>query len=514
MYTAHHRVLFGMYLQLFSVLPRSSFLVIWSQVWECCSFYGLRSILVLMLTSVFGHSDASAFGIYVTVVSMSDILSIFGGYLGERDDRVAVTLGIITALAGTALICIQSAGIAMYSGLAMLTVGVAFYRPNAYSVIGSLVGRSGSSPSEIRAHIDSAFLLSLIFQEIGFMMLYLLVGMTSRYIGWVYALYAVFAIMAVSATFLFCFHVQSKGIRHVLPWLFRDVLTLKLISVTFLLCILSYLCLEHQDWSFIVVLIVFVQTIIYTIIKAMRVSAKERTNCFAFLVYMLLFIMFIAIERQIFTTLPLFFERNVTKIVCGFEVPVLALYIVMPLVGLVCGLIIANFLYKSTSDSILPGNRFIAAFALLSTSFALMLWGCANANIYGSVPLIFPLLAITGFPLANIILSSSIFSLANRLSPPGMRGLFNGIALSWLAFGTMLAKPISALMVIPDNHNINPVESLVIYLDGFYVLLYMCLFMVGASVIAKLGLDKICKDVAESSYDIIGQSRSRAFQDI
>lgn len=125
--------------------PPGLYMLFFTEAWERFSYYGMRALLVLYLTSSLisgglGFDKAEAMSLYGTFTSLVYLTPIIGGYLSDRflGQRLAVTIGGITMAAGQfALFSSQTKG-ALYLGLFLLIIGNGFFKPNISTIVGQL----------------------------------------------------------------------------------------------------------------------------------------------------------------------------------------------------------------------------------------------------------------------------------------------------------------------------------------------------------------------------------------
>ncbi len=125
--------------------PPGLYLLFATEAWERFSFYGMRGLLVLYLTTEFvrgglGYNKVDAVAIYGTYTSLVYFTPVIGGYLADRylGQRNAVTIGgIIMALGEFALFAHQSKSF-LWIGLILLIIGNGFFKPNISTIVGKL----------------------------------------------------------------------------------------------------------------------------------------------------------------------------------------------------------------------------------------------------------------------------------------------------------------------------------------------------------------------------------------
>ncbi len=125
--------------------PPGLFLLFFTEMWERFSYYGMRGILVLYLTTEFisgglGMSATTAMSIYGFYTGAAYISPLIGGWLSDMylGKRLAITLGGITMAIGNFVIFLQQERWAMFLGLIFLIVGNGFFKPNISALVGDL----------------------------------------------------------------------------------------------------------------------------------------------------------------------------------------------------------------------------------------------------------------------------------------------------------------------------------------------------------------------------------------
>lgn len=125
--------------------PPGLYMLFMTEMWERFSYYGMRALLVMYLTTEFikgglGVDKASAMGIYANFTGLVYLTPLLGGYLSDRylGQRKAITIGgIIIALGQFTLFSNQSLA-ALYIGLFLLIIGNGFFKPNISTIVGHL----------------------------------------------------------------------------------------------------------------------------------------------------------------------------------------------------------------------------------------------------------------------------------------------------------------------------------------------------------------------------------------
>ncbi|MEO8479958.1 MAG: peptide MFS transporter [Gemmatimonadota bacterium] len=124
--------------------PRGLATLFFTEVWERFSYYGMRALLIVfMTTSVsaggLGFAVPRAAAIYGTYTSMAYLMSLPGGWIADRvlGLRRAVLVGGVIIMVGH--VCLTVPGLPFfYSGLALIVTGTGLLKPNVSAMVGAL----------------------------------------------------------------------------------------------------------------------------------------------------------------------------------------------------------------------------------------------------------------------------------------------------------------------------------------------------------------------------------------
>jgi proton-dependent oligopeptide transporter, POT family len=124
--------------------PRGLATLFFTEMWERFSYYGMRAILILFMTTPatrggLGFTVATAGVIYGLYTSMVYLLSVPGGWVADRifGQRRAVLYGGILIVLGQFSLCVPSLPL-FYTGLTLLVLGTGLLKPNISTIVGQL----------------------------------------------------------------------------------------------------------------------------------------------------------------------------------------------------------------------------------------------------------------------------------------------------------------------------------------------------------------------------------------
>jgi proton-dependent oligopeptide transporter, POT family len=164
--------------------PKGLYVLFFAEMWERFSFYGMRALLVLFLTSAtmggYGWDNEEALKLYGIYTALVYIMSIPGGIIADRflGQKKAVIVGGFTLVAGHLLMAYPPVW-AFYTALALIITGTGLLKPNISTMVGGLY-REGDSRR------DSGFTIFYMGINLGALLASIIVGYVGETFGWHY----------------------------------------------------------------------------------------------------------------------------------------------------------------------------------------------------------------------------------------------------------------------------------------------------------------------------------------
>ena len=147
--------------------PPGLYLLFLTEMWERFSYYGMRGLLVLYLTTAavsggLGFDKADAVQLFGTFTMLVYFTPIIGGWLTDHfiPRRLAITLGGIIMAVGNFVLFSMNTTTGLYLGLGLLVIGNGFFKPNISTLLGELY-------SENDPRRDSAFTIFYMGINVG-----------------------------------------------------------------------------------------------------------------------------------------------------------------------------------------------------------------------------------------------------------------------------------------------------------------------------------------------------------
>lgn len=162
--------------------PRGLYLLFFTEMWERMSYYGMRGLLVLFLTSKvnggFGWTTGEALSLYGTYTGLVYLTPIVGGFIADKfiGQRKAVVLGGTLMMIGHLVLALPNVTM-FYAGLGFLIIGNGFFKPNISTMVGGLY-----APGDGRR--DGAFTIFYMGINLGAVLGNFICGTLGEKIGW------------------------------------------------------------------------------------------------------------------------------------------------------------------------------------------------------------------------------------------------------------------------------------------------------------------------------------------
>ncbi len=165
--------------------PVGLFVLFFTEMWERFSYYGMRAILVLFLTSSimdegWGWERSDALVLYGWYTGLVYVTPIFGGYIADKfmGYRNATVFGALIMTLGHASMAMEGFSSAFFFlGLSCLVIGNGFFKPNISSIVGQLY-KNGD------ARKDGGYTIFYMGINAGAFLGILLCGYIGEKVGW------------------------------------------------------------------------------------------------------------------------------------------------------------------------------------------------------------------------------------------------------------------------------------------------------------------------------------------
>lgn len=416
--------------------PKGAFLLIFTQLWESFSFFGMRTLLVLFMIQKLGFPDTDSIGIYALYATLVNLGGLLGGYCGDQifGLRRAVFLGGLFIASGHICLSIERDESLFYMGLSCIIVGSSLFSPNLKALFGRLFEKE--DPRR-----ESNFILYYTGINAGGFSAAILCGYVAQTYGW----HAGFGLAAIGMFTGLAFLFKSRRIIAHLgntPYQATGLLQFAVGIVSIALVAVVMALLQYQQAVSILLPalgICLAARVLYQL-KSNPAFNQVLTLCSFIFCYLAFFI----VEDLMSTVLILFCENNVDRMVGGFEVPSTALVAINPLTIIFLGGVFAFFAKKNkkvlTIRSMLKMNSL--AFLLLGAAFCVLFLGSFAINAAGLTPLPYVIASFALIAIAELFIAPSLFAYCSQSMPYALSGL----AMGMITFGRSYASLFSGML--------------------------------------------------------------------
>ncbi len=441
--------------------PKALFYLFFVELWERFSYYGMRALLVLYMTSElldggFGYEDSRAYGVYAAYGALVYSTPLIGGYLAEKvmGYRKAIMWGAILMALGHFAMAFEHY-IIFYAALALLILGNGFFKPNISSMIGKFYGEG--DPRR-----DGAFTIFYMGINIGAFLTPLTCGTIGELEGWHYG-FSLAGIGMLIGLIIFWFAqkngaLEDKGYQSEEAIKLNENKKIAGMKPLNLIYLGSFLVLPIV-WGLVyynyivevllpIIIVAALGYILYISSKMERIAKQRMWVIVTLFFFTAVFWSFFELAGS---ALTLFTDRNVDKTVFGMELTTTFFIAVNPLFIMLFAPIFSWMWIKMNKSGVEPAApvKFAGGLILLGLGFLVLNLGSAGA-VAGAIGGIFIVLLYLLHTLGELTLSPVGLSLVTKLSPAKMVGFIMGFWLMSSAVAHQVGAPIARLTSINE----------------------------------------------------------------
>jgi proton-dependent oligopeptide transporter, POT family len=479
------------------------------ELWERFSYYGMRALLVFYLTQHFLFTDADSYLIYGAYTAMVYMTPVIGGALADRylGARKAVTFGAILlvlghfgmTIEGPAAMAVTRGGAAtigrdpfylsaFYLSLALITTGVGFLKTNTSTLVGALY-----APDDPRR--DAGFTIYYMGINLGGAAAPLLCGWLGQAYGWQYGFGAAGVGMLAGLAGFHRGQQWLKGRAEPPPQARlqeRTALGLRRETLIYagaaMIVVAMWFILQHRQvvgpmLSAVGVIVALV--ILYYAFA--RCTPVERDRLLVCGVLILFTIGFWAFYEQMGSSLNLFADRLVDRVVLGYEIKASMLQSLPSVYVIILAPAFSAlwlWLGRRGREPTTP-VKFVLAIASCGLAFLVLALGARLVPASGKVPLVWFALNFFFLVTGELCLSPVGMSMVTRLAPERIVGLMMGVFFLAYSGSSFIAGLIAQLTSVPTVAGTvtDPSVALVTYAS-----VYTRLGLIALAVAAVLAL--------------------------
>ncbi len=448
--------------------PKGLYICFLTEMWERFSYYGMRGLLIFFLTEHFLFSDHVSYGIYGAYTALAYATPVIGGLIADRylGFRKAVILGGIFLVLGHLGMAIEGApatqvvdasGVltverdpfyiqTFYFSLALLIIGVGFLKPNISTIVGRLY-------EEGDPRRDSGFTIFYMGINLGAAAAALLCGYLGQTYGWAYG-FGLAGIGMILGLIIFV-----RGQQHLdghaeppVPEQLTEKVAFGLSRETIIYissCIAVFVAwqLVQQTDAVGGILAVFgglvsLGVVIYSLLKCTPV---ERDRMLSAIVLILFSVVFWSFFEQAGSSMNLFADRNVDRMVLGFEIRASQFQSLNSIFIILMAPVFAILWIWLSRRGWEPGTpvKFALGIIQLSLGFGALVFGASVADENGVVAVLWLVLGYFLHTTGELCVSPVGLSMITKLSVARLVGLMMGVWFLSAASANFIASLIA-----------------------------------------------------------------------
>lgn len=402
-----------------------------TEMWERYGFYTVQTLLVFFLLEKLKLDDNQAYVIVGSFTALAYINCLFGGLVADKliGYNKTVVIGGISLIIGYSLLGASNHLAELMIGLAFVSVGTGFLKPNVSSMVSLLYTKN--DPRK-----DAGYTLYYVGIYVGALSGSLLGGYFNNWFGHMGAFFGA-AVGIVFSVVIFIMGTKKYNLydnRHSKITVLNQV---KALIAFVILVLVSFFVLESDKastWYFILIGVFCLGFIIYNIVTH---DGVQRSKLIAFLILVLLSVLYWAIFFQQFFSLSLCTER-----VARLSIPNSAMPSIESLGVILFGPLL-NWVWFKFEDKKKPigiAAKFSLGFLFNAICFIILCLGLWYAKMVdGYLAFVFIALAYLVIAIGELCLSPTSLSMVTSLVPDRLTSAMMGISLLSIGFGGKFA---------------------------------------------------------------------------
>ena len=445
----HQKELFGQ--------PIGLYILFLTEMWERFSYYGMRALLVLYMTTQtmgddrgagLGWTNQEALALYGWYTMLVYVMSIPGGMIADKliGQKKAVLVGAVILCIGHGVLVMTDIW-AFYTGLALVILGVGLLKPNISTMVGGLY-----KEGDIRR--DKGFSIFYIGINLGSLLATMIVGGVVAKWGW-HAGFGLAGVVMVLGLINYIAgqkylievgnFIPSKGDKNEVSYgalyskLFSSPKQLTIVGVLFILSIYGWYTLE---WGFglLFMFLTAISALLIMIYKELDTQIyKDR-----FLVLLLSFIMVIIFWgafEQAGGLMNLYTDTKTDRILFGWEIPTVMFQSLNAGFIIIFATIVASIWAKRKLKGKEASSLFKMALGIIIMGFGFlfMVFAAMEFDKSGTSSMIWLVLAYLFHTIGELCISPVALSFITKLAPVKYASLMMGVYFAATGLGNKVA---------------------------------------------------------------------------
>lgn len=452
------------------------------------SYYGIQSLLLFYVSNILMVPSSASYEIYGAFTALSFIMTILGGWLADQflGFKRSVLLGLFFLLIGNFAL---ASGIKelIFFGLAIFVGGIGLFLPNNASLLGSFYKNKDNQRAK-------DFTIFYMASNAGALLGPVIYGLLFIYC-WRYP----FLLTDLLVIFWFIFYLKNKhkfnkAYERISSTQKRRVWFYHLYAYIAICCVIasSFLLLKYPIFTAKLLMIIGGVSLSFILFKGGQENKKERSHVFLLVFMLFCSLFFFSCAFQIYTSLLMFINGHVNKIILGIKIPAPMFSSLESLFIILMSPSMGNFWKKLSVKNKEPSMLTKQAIGLFCAglSFGVFALGAYSAfEIRGNASLLWILGGNLLLGLGEICIMPTILSAITQIAPQKMKGLLMGALYLSFAFSGYFASVIGEL--ISEKHFNSVFSYFITYKDIFYLTMLVAVIVYGVSYLTKSFLQEI-----------------------
>ena len=438
--------------------PIGLYILFLTEMWERFSYYGMRALLVLYMTTQtigddrgagLGWTSKEALALYGWYTMLVYVMSIPGGMIADKliGQKKAVLVGAIILCLGHGVLVMTDIW-AFYTGLGLVILGVGLLKPNISTMVGGLY-----KEGDIRR--DKGFSIFYIGINLGSLLATMVVGLVVAEWGW-HAGFGLAGIVMVLGLINYIY--GQKYLVHVGNFvpakaddkdeisygkLYGKLTTSPFqLVATLILAVLSLVGWYSLGWGY--GLLFFFLTAITALLMMIYKELDSQAYKDRFLVLLLSFIMVIIFWgafEQAGGLMNLYTESNTDRILFGWEIPTVMFQSLNAGFIILFATAVAGYWAKRKLKSKEASSLFKMALGIIIMGFGFlfMVFAAMEFEKSGSSSMIWLVLAYLFHTIGELCISPVALSFITKLAPMKYASLMMGVYFAATGLGNKVA---------------------------------------------------------------------------
>jgi POT family proton-dependent oligopeptide transporter len=438
--------------------PIGLFILFFTEMWERFSYYGMRALLVLYMTTEtlgdargpgLGWTSQEALALYGWYTMLVYVMSIPGGMIADKllGQKKAVLLGAVVLCVGHGVLVFTDTW-AFYTGLGLVILGVGLLKPNISTMVGGLYAQG-----DIRR--DKGFSIFYIGINTGSLLATMVIGFVVAKWGW-HAGFGLAGIAMVAGLLVYLWgqkylthvgnlEVQEKNIVDESSYgaLFQNLLTSKKqLTFTIILAVVSVFGWYSLGWGF--GLLFLFLTVISALMMMIYKELDSQQDKDRFLVLLLSFIMVIIFwgaYEQAGGLMNLYADSKTDRMLWGMQVPTVMFQSLNAGFIIIFAAIVASYWAKRKLKGKEASSIFKMAIGIIIMGFGFlfMVFATMEFEKVGSSSMLWLVMAYLFHTIGELCISPVALSFITKLSPVKYASLMMGVYFAATGLGNKVA---------------------------------------------------------------------------